>query len=40
MGTKAGDYRVDPAPYFESALREEFDDVRFLGTDFVPGVVY
>ena len=34
-----GDYRVDPAPYFEAALREEFDDVRFLGTDFVPGVV-
>lgn len=35
-----GDYRVDPAPYDEFALREEFDDVRFLGTDFVPGVVF
>ena len=40
MGTKAGNYRVNPAPYFEAALREEFDDVRFLGTDFVPGMVY
>ena len=34
-----GDYRVDPAPFDEAALRDEFDGVRFLGTDFVPGVV-
>lgn len=30
---------TDPAPHHEAVLRKEFDDVRFLGTDFVPGVV-
>lgn len=32
-------YAVDPAPYYEESLREEFDDVRSLGFDFVPEVV-
>lgn len=31
---------VDPAPFYESALREVFDEVEFIGTDFVPGRIY
>ncbi|MDO4533807.1 MAG: hypothetical protein Q4C36_08820 [Coriobacteriia bacterium] len=26
--------------HYEDLLRAEFDDVRFLGTDYVPGAVY
>ena len=38
-GTLVG-FTVDPAPYYEEALREEFDGVRFIGTDFIGGAVY
>lgn len=31
---------VDPTPFYEESLRAEFDDIEFLGTDFIPGVIY
>lgn len=34
------DVNINPAPFYEEALRKEFDAVEFLGTDFEPGRIY